>query len=45
MELLYKAHIVTSADFVEVNPLLDNSHLTAKLTVELIASLLGEQIL
>ncbi|MFC5649056.1 arginase [Paenibacillus solisilvae] len=45
MEMLYNARTVTSADFVEVNPLLDNSHLTAKLSVELIASLLGEQIL
>ncbi|BBH20920.1 arginase [Paenibacillus baekrokdamisoli] len=44
-EMLYSAQIVTSADFVEVNPLLDNSHLTAKLAVELIASLLGERIL
>ncbi|WP_274651587.1 arginase [Paenibacillus humicola] len=45
MEMLADAEIVTSADFVELNPLLDNGHTTARLAVELIGSLLGERIL
>jgi arginase len=45
MEMLYDARIVTSADIVEVNPLLDNTPVTARLAVELIGSLLGEKIL
>jgi len=45
MEMLAESGIVTSADVVEVNPQLDNGHRTARLAVELIASLLGERIL
>ncbi|MBW7473349.1 arginase [Paenibacillus oenotherae] len=45
MELLYEAGVVTSADIVEVNPLLDNGHQTVRLAVELIGSLLGARIL
>lgn len=45
LELLYQSGIVASAEFVEVNPLLDTEDRTAKLAVELIGSLLGEQIL
>ncbi|GMK40674.1 arginase [Paenibacillus sp. CCS19] len=45
MEMLAEAGIVTSADVVEVNPQLDNGHRTARLAVELIASLFGERIL
>jgi len=45
MEMLYECKGVTSADIVEVNPLLDPSHGTARLAVELIGSLLGERIL
>lgn len=45
LELLFQSDIVTSAEFVEVNPSLDHNDQTAKLAVELIGSLLGEQIL
>ncbi len=45
LELLYQSDLVTSAEFVEVNPSLDQNDQTAKLAVELIGSLLGEQIL
>lgn len=45
LELLYQSGLVTSAEFVEVNPSLDTNNETAKLAVELISSLLGEQIL
>ncbi|WP_424767532.1 arginase [Paenibacillus sp. sgz302251] len=45
IEMLYQSGIVTSAELVEVNPSLDSNDLTAKLAVELIGSLLGEQIL
>ncbi|WP_036720738.1 arginase [Paenibacillus harenae] len=45
LELLYQSDLVTSAEFVEVNPGLDSNDQTAKLAVELIGSLLGEQIL
>lgn len=45
LELLYQSQLVVSAEFVEVNPALDTNNQTAKLAVELIGSLLGEQIL
>lgn len=45
MEMLYEAKVVTSADIVEVNPLLDNGHQTVRLAVDLIGSLLGARIL
>ncbi|GGD68739.1 arginase [Paenibacillus nasutitermitis] len=45
MEMLAETGAVTSADMVEVNPLLDPSSGTARLAVELIGSLLGERIL
>lgn len=45
LELLYQSEIVVSAEFVEVNPSRDQNDQTAKLAVELIGSLLGEQIL
>lgn len=45
MEMLYDCGRVTSADIVEVNPLLDPSGRTARLAVDLIGSLLGERIL
>lgn len=45
MELLYQSGIATSAELVEVNPSLDQELKTATLAVELIGSLLGEQIL
>ncbi|MDR6879104.1 arginase [Bacillus sp. 3255] len=45
VEMLHEAGIVTSAEFVEVNPLLDDNNKTSQLAVGLISSLLGEQIL
>jgi arginase len=45
MEALNDAGIITSAEFVEVNPALDTRNGTAELAVELICSLLGKQIL
>ena len=44
MEMLYQADILTSAELVEVNPLLERTQRTAKLAVELIGSMLGEKI-
>ena len=45
MELLADADIVTSAEFVEVNPALDERNRTATMAVDLIASLCGSRIL
>ena len=45
MELLADAGLVTSLDLVEVNPILDIENRTAKMMVELAASLLGQRIL
>ncbi len=45
MELINEAGIVTSLDVVEVNPILDYSNGTAELAVELVASLMGRQII
>jgi arginase len=45
MEMLYDTGKVLSAEFVEVNPILDHRNTTAKLGVELLASLLGKKIL
>jgi arginase len=45
MELANEAGIVTSLDVVEVNPILDYSNETAELAVELVASLMGRQII
>jgi len=45
MELVNEAGIVTSLDVVEVNPILDYSNGTAELAVELVASLMGRQII
>lgn len=45
MELLYEAGIITSCDFVEVNPRLDRNNRTSKLAVDLIGSLFGKRIL
>lgn len=44
MELLAEADIITSADFSEVNPVLDEHNKTAELIVELIASLAGQRV-
>ena len=45
MELLFDAGIITSAEFVEVNPILDEKNRTADVAVALIGSLLGEKLL
>lgn len=45
MEMLSSSGLLTSAEFVEVNPVLDVRNKTAKAAVELIASLLGETIM
>lgn len=45
MEMLYDSGIVTSAEFVEVNTILDERNRTAEVAVQLILSLFGKQIL
>lgn len=45
MELISAANIVTSAEFVEVNTVLDHRNQTAKVAVSLMGSLLGEKLL
>ncbi|QZT34491.1 arginase [Caldalkalibacillus thermarum TA2.A1] len=45
MEMLAEADIITSAEFVEVNPILDHSNKTAKVAVALMGSLFGEKLL
>lgn len=45
MEILHDAKVVTSAEFVEVNPILDSANHTAELVVELVTSLFGKKII
>jgi arginase len=45
MEMLQEAHIITSAEFVEVNPILDEKNKTAICAVGLMGSLFGEKLL
>ncbi|MGG1518581.1 arginase [Paenibacillus oryzisoli] len=45
VEMLCESGIVTSAEFVEVNPLLDRENTTSELTAGLICSLMGDAIL
>ncbi|KHF39205.1 arginase [Halalkalibacter okhensis] len=45
MELLAESELITSAEFVEVNPILDDKNTTADVAIELVASLLGKQLL
>lgn len=45
MELLAEAGVVGSLEIAEVNPILDQGNRTARLAVELVASLLGKTIL
>ena len=45
MELLADSKKVSSLDLVEVNPILDTQNKTAKVMVEMAASLLGKAIL
>ncbi|MBB6454002.1 arginase [Salirhabdus euzebyi] len=45
MEMLAEAKIITSAEFVEVNPILDEKNKTASVAVGLMGSLFGEKLL
>lgn len=45
LELMYESGLITSAEFVEVNPTLDINNKTTRLAIELISSLLGKRIL
>lgn len=45
MEMLQDSGLVTSAEFVEVNPILDDKNATADVAVGLIGSLFGETLL
>lgn len=45
MELINEAGVATSLDVVEINPILDERNGTAELAVELVASLMGRQII
>lgn len=44
MEMLAEAELITSAEFVEVNPILDDQNKTATAAVALIGSLFGEKL-
>ncbi|BAQ09108.1 arginase [Bacillus sp. OxB-1] len=45
MEMLEDARMITSAEFVEVNPILDDKNKTADVAVGLMGSLFGEKLL
>lgn len=45
MEMIAEKGILTSAEFVEVNPILDEMNRTAKVAVELMGSVFGEKLL
>ncbi|OYD06857.1 arginase [Paludifilum halophilum] len=45
MELLAESEVLTSAEFVEVNPILDTENKTANMAVALIGSVFGEKTL
>jgi arginase len=45
MEMLAESNIITSAEFVEVNPILDEKNKTATVAVALMGSLFGEKLL
>lgn len=45
MEMLYASNMITSAEFVEVNPILDEKNKTADVAVGLMGSLLGESLI
>ena len=44
MELLHERGLVTSLDLVELNPFLDDRGMTARLMVDLVASLMGRRV-
>lgn len=45
MEILADADILTSAEFVEVNPILDRENMTARVAVALMSSAFGDKLL
>lgn len=45
LEMMSESGLITSAEFVEVNPILDQENITAKVAVALITSLFGKKIL
>jgi arginase len=45
MEMLHDSQLVTSLDLVELNPFLDERGRTARLMVDLVASLMGRRVL
>ena len=45
MEMLAESNLITSAEFVEVNPILDERNKTAIVAVALMGSLFGEKLL
>ena len=45
MKKLAEADIITSAEFVEVNPILENKNKTASVAVALMGSLFGKKLL
>jgi len=45
MEMFAEANFITSVDFVEVNPILDERNKTGELAVDLVGSLFGEQLI
>ncbi|PLX92240.1 MAG: arginase, partial [Desulfuromonas sp.] len=45
MEILADSGKVTSADIVEINPILDHANSTARMAVDMTASLFGQSIL
>ncbi len=45
MEMLAEDDRIVSAEFVEVNPILDEKNKTAQVAVALISSLLGDRLL
>ncbi len=45
MEMLAESGLITSAEFVEVNPILDEKNKTAEVAVALMGSLFGEKLL
>lgn len=44
MEMIQESNLLTSAEFVEVNPVLDTKNSTANVAVELMGSLMGETL-
>ena len=45
MEMLHDSGLVSSLDLVELNPFLDERGRTARLMVDLVASLMGRRVL